>query len=254
MDETICAEIRSASQELANRLRNRESLENIEIYLSNQLLKNIDWSFFVSGRNRYSQTTANVIKRAKRGQYVVILNVMDGGVNYARGGRFFSASISILDKIRNSRYAVVYDGFDDRILEFSNYRHCWDNKCAVSKVTRPILGLWRLVPLDSSRLKQLPEFSLRSLGSTSLSILEVLAGRMDIYVSRTKLWNFHWAIGLCENGSLSLTIGAEDEPAVALEDHLFKHPEKSVLLVCYRKERYFRELAAVIESFKQYYG
>lgn len=253
MDEVVCSVVREAGYTLGQLLRSRQTPENIENAVSAQLLERIKWSLFVSGRNRSLGHSSNVVRRSRQGQYIVLFNALDGHVNYYRGSRLFTGNISVLDTVSQSRYSIVYDGLADQVIEFKPpVRQSLVHKS--SGFNKPVLGLWQIVSLNDAILKKAPPLSLRSLGSTTLSILEVYYGKIDVYVSRTKLWNFHWALPLCEKAGLSLLIGPEHEPVTQVEDRLLHNPEDSVLVMCYMYKKYVETLRSILASVLDAYG
>jgi fructose-1,6-bisphosphatase/inositol monophosphatase family enzyme len=253
MDFAVHLAVRDAALELADLLRNRQPLENIEKTLSERLFETVNCSLFISGRNRISESGANIVRQAKNGRYVVILNIVDGHVNYLRGSRLFGGSVSVLDTLTGNRSAMVYNGLDDQLLEFPCPNDNWNKGPHLPISPHPVLGLCQFVPLNETFFKVIPMFSLRSLGSTTLSILEVLTERIDAYLCKTKLWNFHWALTLCKQTSLSIVLGLEQKPVTTFEEELLKYPERSVVLLCYMKEEIAQRLSSVLKSIVEYY-
>ena len=76
------------------------------------------------------------------------------------------------------------------------------------------------------------DFSVRLIGSTSLSVLEVARGRMDAFVVRTKMWNFYWARPLVLSSRIALRVFVGDRLELVDFEKVAQTPEDSWTIVC----------------------
>ncbi len=226
--------IKDIGYELADRICKRDGVERIEDEMVARLKRIPLLRLLISGCNRNITGGQNLIwKPSVGGRYTVVLNPVDGNVNYYRGSRLYGCSVSIVDETEMERYAVVYDGLNDNVLEFSSEKSEVDTIRSLEVHTRTVVGLGRITTGLVCKLEATGNLSWRWFGSTTLCILEVLRGHVDICAVPTKLWNFYWALGLSEQELLYIE-DSQDNLISAVEKGLLTDPEKTFRLFCYK--------------------
>ena len=201
----------------------------------------------ISGCNRRGVGGTNLVRISDSGRYIVVLNPVDGHVNYLLGSPLFGASITAVDVENGQASAFVYDGLSDEVFHVVNGRCSFnDSRVRCEDGSRHVIGLGNLYALKSKALSPSVDFSWRSLGSTTLSILEVLRRRMDLYFSITKVWNFFWALGASGSGAEYFENLRTGRKLNKLQIELARVPEATVPLLCYRERRIAQRMVPML--------
>jgi len=220
-----------AARRLLPSLRDSLELDHIETELIRSLCDEVDWFLFVAGRNREGGSGQNVIRRNNTGSLVCVLNVLDGHVNYLRGGHIYAASVSICDINTGERHSVIVSGIDLRLRYFDGLKNGRVFRPQVHKDTRPVVGIGQLSLGLAEQLQHSVPYSIRALGCTSLSLIELAQGRIDVFLCRTKLWNCHWALPLVFSGDLNITVCKNGKEVDFNETALLTDPAQSIRLI-----------------------
>ena len=245
--------IKKYGHEVIERVNNREPLENIEMDIVDNLLRSPNIYMIISGFNRSHRQSRNIIETVShKGEYAIVVNLLDGNVNYSRNNKIYGISISITNIKDFSQYSIIYDGLNSKIYELAS------NKCIglVRKDTlrtphqnsRLVVGLGRLFNLSNNSLREIKNTSIRSLGSTTISILEVLRMNMDIYINITKLWNIWWALGLCKTSDIFLEDLYTSKLILDNYNEYLLTPEKTILIASYRDPKVKEQLHYVLDD------
>jgi hypothetical protein len=246
MDLAVRDTILSAGADLSERLRHSEPIPSLEAHILQRLASLQTINVLVSGCNRSSVPGHNLIHAPRQGPHVVVLNPIDGYVNYARGSRVFGASISVFNLETEQLFAVVYDGLEDTIVD--NVCGAWEKSAARDSTVpvRPVVGVTHM-SLSELDAETTHPVSVRSLGSTTVSIMEFLRGHIDLFVGRTKLWNIYWALDLLNQGCLQVQHAVQKTMVTAVTPVTPEGDiEASVHVVCYRTKDLLRSLASTI--------
>lgn len=234
MDRNLQRCVRKIGHELVRRVNEREPLERIEEDIVRKLACVDTIGLIISGFNRRNRSSRNIIRHvSESGQYVLVLNLIDGSVNYFRNSRVYGISISVTNLQAFEQYSVVFDGLNSEIFDIGSDKMKDFTKAEVYSSQRLVVGLGRIFRLSEESFKEMASVSMRSIGSTTVSILEILRNHMDVYINKTKIWNLWWALGLCHNEHLFLEDIVDCESIYVRYKEYLSVPEKTVYLACY---------------------
>jgi len=230
--------VKQIGLELAAWIRQRRSVNQIEKELIPRIRKIDGWSLIVSGCNRSGLKGENfIIRKPKGGRYVIVLNPLDGHVNYLRSAKIYAASITLSDLNNGYHYALVYDNLYNRVYEMDGRSNSLSFEQTRHNENKYVFAIGRFVCLKPKEALMLKACSLRSLGSTTVSILEVIRGNIDIFVNRTKLWNIFWAFGAHKSGRLYIEDLDTGKTIDYMKEIFIEEPQRSFnILVCRNAE------------------
>jgi hypothetical protein len=234
---------------MIRQVNNKENLEEIE----NEVIHNLESTdlikMVISGFNRSKRKSSNIIKIInKDGRFLVVVNILDGNANYFRGSEIYGISISVLDYETCEEFSLIFDGLRRKIFEINNGTIKGLNILDSNSKSRPVIGLGTYFHLNDAAFFEISHASLRSIGSTTVSIMEVLENHFDLYINKTKLWNVWWALGLSKKTSLSLLNLENGRPISENFLDYLKFPEQSFYLVCYKDESVLEKYANLLQS------
>jgi hypothetical protein len=205
VDKDLEIYVSELGEELIRRVRKREPLEKIEEDIVDRASFHKKVSIIISGFNRRNRTSVNTVRCIdKTRPYVMVINLLDGNENYYRRSRIFGISCSVTNLQYFEQYSIVFDGLNSSTLKIGLEKKKTNLTSAHNSSQRLVIGLGRIFSLSARSIQEISTGSIRSIGSTTVSILEVLRNHIDIYINKTKIWNLWWALGLCHRKQLHL--------------------------------------------------
>lgn len=236
---------------MVNTLVQRTStLIGVENTIVNEVMSKLSPRVLISGYNRRNTGGKNIIKKNDfaKNNLLVIVNILDGQTNYNRNSKMFGNSLTLFDSSDATQYSVVYEGLTQEIHEVSSDSDVLLNKPSKDKA-RLILGIGHIKDFSSSSLQTTKNYSIRSIGSTTLSIMEVIQNRFDIYVTKTKMWNFWWSLAYAQKSNLIIEDLLAQRNILDNNSEYLKHPENSILMACYKNPTIRKAVHAILSDF-----
>ncbi len=203
----------------------------------------------VSGRNRRLGRMTNTVdvSASSRG-WAIVLNVLDGSENYARGSPWFGASIAYMDREANTSHSIVLDARTRQVLRFPEQSL---SALPHDRSRRLVVGLGRLTELSASSRSLMESSSLRGGGSTTISVLQVVMGHVDCYITRTKMWNIFWSLPLCRAGLLTIEDISNGDTLEPTVERWLATPANSIDIIAYRTLERRSLVAPLIEDYRR---
>lgn len=265
-DNNLVRNIRSLGHALINHVKDYQPLDSLEQEMLSHLVCIDDCGLIISGYHRRMKSTKqkNVLFKPNHyGQYIVVMNLVDGEENYFKGSNLYGTSLSLTSVSTGEHFAVVYNGLTGQVTEFeesTNYLGIKEINAherqslqmnRANRQPRQVFGFGRVFVAGEECVGELKEVSIRSLGSTTISILEVLQGHLDIYLNATKLWNIWWALWLrgCQDlrlEDLSSRIGIRDQIP-----NILSAPNNTIPLLCYKDPAIIDAFPSTLRSFSK---
>ncbi len=232
----IWQQVEKAGEKLTQCLRLHTPIPEVERAVLGELDALADVKALISGCNRRVIGGWNTIQTSGSGRYIVVLNPVDGHVNYLMKSPLFGASVTAFDSVTGQNLSIVYDGLTDESLrlESGNSPFVVDRRPGE---TRGVVGFGSVQQVDFDAIRQTADLSWRSLGSTTLSILEILRSRMHCYFNKTKLWDFFWALGLSQIAKVDFRDLRTNQNINNAQLDLVRDPESTISLFCFRDAR-----------------
>jgi fructose-1,6-bisphosphatase/inositol monophosphatase family enzyme len=254
--------IRKSANELIKRIKKRELLHKIESELISHLTLGHNARLIISGYHRRDSSQHNhVIDTGKGSPYIEVLNILDGEENYSRNFCLYGSSLSLTCPETGEHFTIVYDGLSQNRYEFDcdgsgypviNGKGIVRKETDTSRMHRKVIAFGRLVPFDVSAISELDDVSIRSLGSTTITILEIIHGHIDGYINETKIWNIWWAIFLSEQLGIYLYDLNTMEPIGNQIQEILQAPEKTLTIACFRDLSFKDQFMNVVKSYSNY--
>lgn len=258
--------IRHLGLDIVNRVNDHQPLNSLEEDILSRLVRLDDCRLVISGYHRRMEHVADenkLVRPYEDGQYIVVLNLLDGEENYSRGSNVYGLSLSVTSINTGGHFAVVYDGLIGQVVEFSETTRYPETKDIVihSQQSKPssvadreqrgVFAFGRMFGVGQKALKELGKVSIRSLGSTTVSILEVMRGHLDVYVNITKIWNVWWASWLpnCRFQLEDLSNGRKIQEQIP---DIISAPERTLAIICYRDDSIKRRFSASLRDFSKH--
>ena len=226
------------------------TLSEVEDTTVNEVMLRLSPRILISGYNRRNTEGENIIRKnnSTQNNLLVIVNILDGQANYGRNSKMFGSNLTLFDSSDADQYSVVYNGLTQEVLEISSEGDTLHNELSNNK-TRLILGIGHIKDISSDALKTTKNCSIRSIGSTTLSILEVIQDRFDIYVTKTKLWNFWWSLAYAFESDLVLEDLVAQRNILDNTNEYLDRPEDSIVLACYKNPKVKKDVTAILRDF-----
>lgn len=240
------------SEELAMLLKAKMSLEAIEETIIESLVNiiNADISI-ISGFNRTGRNSKNIINENKYNEYTAVINIIDGHQNYFRGLNLYGYSISIICIASGDIFSIVYDSINNELFSTADKKLNYKSNNTLYCNKRMVLSIGKIFPMSNASINLLQNASLRSFGSTTMTILAALRNEIDFYLNRTKLWNILWAFGFCKASGLVIEDIENNRDMSSCFMSYISEPEKSILIACYSDRALRDKMHHVVGDFKR---
>ena len=255
MHKTLRDLITEMGRELVCRVNDGEPLGIIEQHLVQKLASVDSIKLVISAYNRRNTEDKNLFQNVNElGKYVATMNLLDGHVNYARGSRVYGMSISLTNIDLFEHFSFVFDNSESMAFTIENGKITGFPLSRDRGRGRFVVGLGRIFTLSASSYQELEDTSLRSLGSTTVSLVQVIRGRMDIFITKTKMWTIWWALGLSHYGCLFVEDLVRNESIHKNYLGYLSDPGRTIYIACYRNCYIRREFKHLLTDITELAG